>query len=242
MMILAQMILIYGLNFLPRETGDPDLSNYKVEIRQIFIELRSERENEVIRVQLGERLLLISKALIEAGDSKFLGLIPLNTRIKDAEEILSKIRENFPGESLEVEALNSLIEIYQLQGNDSQIEETANCLIRLSHRVDLYPVLINAARAQYRGKEYDQSPYERTLGYLRAFEKINPEDYQAYIVDEKITIAAITESLAEALMSRAEWYRAQGDLYSFRFILKRLVLRYPDTMVAEKARNVLRGF
>ena len=99
--------------------------------------------------------------------------------------------------------------LYQEQKENAKIENAVSSLIALSHRTDLYPSLIDSARVQYHGKEYDQSPYERAL--------------------------------AAVMIDRAEWCRRQGDVYSYKFVLRRMVARYPETLSAERARGILSG-
>ncbi|MEO1128499.1 MAG: outer membrane protein assembly factor BamD [Planctomycetota bacterium] len=167
-------------------------------------------------------------------------------RFADGEEIgielLIRVQERLPGDEIAEEAAIKLADHYYGK-RELRLARDAYELYLANYpegpnRVHAERRLIDANVARFKGPEYDGGGLIDARVRIRSFARRYPVEAERNGLNEGM-IARIDESLAAQLLVAAEWYEVKDDPAAERYTLERLVDRYPRTLSAARAMDLL---
>lgn len=167
-------------------------------------------------------------------------------RILDAsdigEELLIRVQERLPASRIAERAGIELADYYFRIG-DMEMAADAYRLF-----IDLYPRSAYVATAmqrriyatisRFKGPRYDNTPLTDASILTRKFASLYPAQAQSAGLDEAL-LARLDESAAAGMLESARWYLAVNDPVSARYVLRRLINKFPRTAAAGAAFRVL---
>jgi len=166
------------------------------------------------------------------------------TAYDEAEELFIRIQERMPGSELARKAGRALADYYYRQ-NEMELAAVAYELYVENNPAaqDLPEAttwLIGANLATYKGPRHDPSGLYEARQRLDALERRFPA--QAQEIGAEGIRTRIDESDARRMLVDAKWYLKRNDEVSCRFVLERLIKRYPQTSPAREAYTMLKDY
>lgn len=170
----------------------------------------------------------------------------LGMRILDsteiAEELLIRVQERLPGSRLAERAGIELADFYYrerdltmaVQAYDLFIENYPNS----QYTQKAMQRRIYATIGRFKGPRYDSSSLIDAKILTRRFASLYPQAAQEAGLTDGL-IARLDESAGADMLETANYYFAQDDEVSARYVLKRLVRIHPKTQAAAKAMQTL---
>lgn len=157
-------------------------------------------------------------------------------------ELLIRVQERVPGSQLAERAAIELADYYY-DKREMKLARDAYELYLLNYpngpnRMHAEKRLIYADVARFKGPRYDAAGLLDARVRIRNFAARYPIEAERSGVNEGL-IARIDESMAAQLLDAARWYMTQKDHAAVRYTLRRLVQRYPRTIAAAQAMQIL---
>lgn len=182
-----------------------------------------------------EREFEIATAFANGKKRKFWGMAIFDAEM-EAEELLVLVQERLPGSKLAQNAGRALGDFYYRR-REMDLAVIAYDLYLENHpraddRSDVIQLLISAHLASAKGPSFDPSGLYEARLRLDRLEREFPADAQQVGADGLRT--RIDESDAQRLLTDARWYLKRRDPVSARFVLKRLLRRYPESAAAHE--------
>ena len=170
---------------------------------------------------------------------KVLG-IPVLSGQEKAVELYKHIVKNAPFGIYGPEAQFQMGEVYKSQGEYEEAQKAFQTV------VDEYPSseLVSKARYQIaycsmqasKKSQYNEQYAERAIEEFQGFKESFPDD-QHQVVEADEAIKALRNKKAMTNFQTAEFYEKQNKFKSAKVYYQGVVEKYPDTLVAEKARK-----
>lgn len=176
------------------------------------------------------------------------------------EEILIRVCERKPGSILAEKSLLDLIDYYyrkpdlKMAGIACRIylgwlrndEGSLSDLARISQVSPAYSKnemivkmrLIQASVLRFAGPEYNAAPLEDAKLLIEQFSSEYPNEAERTGIGDAMA-ARVDELLAQQMLEAAEWYGRRDDDVSARFTYRKLARKYPQTVAASRAIDVL---
>ena len=160
---------------------------------------------------------------------------------REAEELFIRIQERLPGSKLAERAGRELADFY-FRRQEMELAATAYQLYLENHpnapdRADAMKRLIYAYLATAKGPQFDPSGLYNAQVWLNRLAAEFPADAEQ-LGDRALEIR-IRESDAERMRVNAEWYLKRDDEVSAKFIMDRLLRRYPESVAARRAFSIM---
>lgn len=159
-----------------------------------------------------------------------------------AEELLVRVSERLPGSRLAERAQLELADYYFRTGELRLAAETYEILLinfpDTEHRRRVMQRRIEATLGRFKGPRYDGSGLLEARLLIEEFHRFYPAEAQPASPTSAL-LRSIDESAAEQMLYVAQWYLDRKDSAAGRFSLQRLVRRYPGTVAAVRARDLL---
>ncbi|MDX2016724.1 MAG: outer membrane protein assembly factor BamD [Planctomycetota bacterium] len=192
-------------------------------------------------VQALEREFEIGKAYLNGLRRKFLGL-----RIDNAEtlgqEIMVRINERLPGSRLAETALITLADYYYEKRELKMAAQTYDVFVQLfpqsAERQRAMQRRVYANVARFKGPRYDALGLIEARVLIRDFAQRYPAEAERAGMSDAL-VARIDESLAAQMLETANWYMTRKDEVSARFTLRRLLVKHPQTVAAQRAIEIM---
>jgi hypothetical protein len=192
-------------------------------------------------VQALEREYEIGKAYLNGLRRKFLGL-----RIDNAEtlgqEIMVRINERLPGSRLAETALITLADYYYQKRELKMASQTYDVFVQLfpqsAERQRAMQRRVYANVARFKGPRYDALGLIEARVLIRDFAQRYPAEAERAGMSDAL-VARIDESLAAQMLETANWYMTRKDEVSARFTLRRLLVKHPQTVAAQRAIEIM---
>ncbi len=188
-----------------------------------------------------EREMAIAIRYLNGLRRKFLGL-----RIDSGEvlgqEILVRVNQRLEGSRLAERALIELADFYY-RTRDMISASTAYEIFlvlypRSEYRAKAMQRRVSANIARFNGPKYDATGLVDAGVLIRDYIASDPDDAQAAGIDTEL-LARLEAARAAQMLDRAEWYLRREDRVSARFMLRRVVRRFPETPAGERAIELL---
>ena len=188
-----------------------------------------------------ERELEIAKKYAAGMKRKLWGMRILSA-IDDAEELFIRIQERLPGSRLAEEAGITLGDLYFRRRDMDLAAEMYAIFIENHPRSELIDRarrgLIASHLASFKGPEFDAAGLSEARALLRELKVVDPMASEEIGADALLT--RIDESMANKLLRTARWYLKQEDPIAAELALRRLILRYPGSVAAREALDLIR--
>ncbi len=159
----------------------------------------------------------------------------------EAEELYIRIQERVPGSKLAEEAGRALADYYYRERDMSMAATAYDLYIdnypTATDRVEAMQQLVYSHIAKHKGPRFDPSGLYEADAWLEMIERGHPADAEQ--MGAEALKARIRESDAARMLEDARWYAKRADDVSTRFLLKRLLRRYPTTVAGQTAYRVL---
>ncbi|NOG55053.1 MAG: outer membrane protein assembly factor BamD [Planctomycetes bacterium] len=187
-----------------------------------------------------EREYEIATAFANGKRRKFWGMA-LFDAYAEAEELLILVQERLPGSKLAQNAGRTLGDFYYRR-REMDLAVIAYDLYLENHpraddRSEVMRLLISAHLASAKGPAFDPSGLYEAKLRLDRLEREFPADAQQLGADGLRT--RIDESDAQRMMADAKWYLNRKDPVSSRFVIKRLLRRYPESAAAHEGYEMM---
>ncbi len=158
------------------------------------------------------------------------------------EELLIRVQERMPGSVLAERAAIELADYYYRK-RDLKLANEAYDLFLQNHpnsefakhamRRRIYTTI-----GQFKGPEYDGSSLTDARVLIERFAAIYPDDAQQHGLDASL-LARLDESGGAERLVLARWYLTRGEDVSARYVLERLVEKYPTTGAAVEGIRIM---
>jgi tetratricopeptide (TPR) repeat protein len=158
-------------------------------------------------------------------------------------ELLIRTQERMPGSAMAERAAIELADFFYQRRDIELAGESYGLYLEnfpdgpSSQRAARRQIYTDIAR--FKGPRYDASMLLDAKVRIGRFMERFPADAERRGINEGL-VDRLDESLAAQLLESAEWYVQVGQDASARLVLRRLVDRYPNTMSAAAARDMLR--
>lgn len=160
-----------------------------------------------------------------------------------AVEILSRISERAPGTKIARDALWVLGNLHLNLKENANAEGVFRLFIENANQDErealAHELRLRAALGQYRGKEYDVSCLDRAEKYAAQIKEKYPEEAEDLLKNYANELETLDERRAESMFEQASFYRRRNDSVSERYVLKRLIKKFPVTTWAERASQLI---
>lgn len=184
-----------------------------------------------------EREVEIAQRYLRGLNRKWLGM-----RIADAEdigvELLIRTQERMPGsrigERASIELADYFYRVRELNSASEAYELFEKNYPTSQYRPFAMERRIYANVARFKGPRYDTGPLTDGRVLIRRFMNAYPARANETGLNEAL-INRIDESAADVMWESADWYLDRGDLPSGRYMLMRLIRKYPQTAAADRA-------
>lgn len=184
-----------------------------------------------------EREVEIGNRYLHGLDRKWLGM-----RIANAEdvgvELMVRAQERMPGSRLGERASIELADYFYRERELSSASDAYE-LFEKNYPTSQYKPFamerrIYANVARFKGPRYDSRPLTDARVLTRRFVNAYPARAAETGLNDAL-IVRIDDSAAESMWVSADWYFQRGDQPGGRYVLKRLVAKYPQSAAAERA-------
>ncbi|GAB4544134.1 MAG: hypothetical protein Tsb0013_01020 [Phycisphaerales bacterium] len=160
-------------------------------------------------------------------------------------ELLIRAQERLPGSAI-AEAASVRIADYYYAKREMRLARDAYEVYLENYpsgpnRIHAERRLIYADMARFKGPRYDGSALQDVRLRIQDFAERYPAEAAASGINEGL-IARIDESTAAQLLESARWYLRQDDEPATRYVLKRLIRAHPDTISAQRAREMIEAY
>lgn len=184
-----------------------------------------------------ERELDIARAYAAGLKRKFFGTIRIVPSEDDAQELFIRIQERLPGSALAERAGMDLADFY-FRKRDMPLAAEAYDLFVLnyprSRQVDKARLrTIYAYYSGYNGPEFDAKGLLEASAKLRELQAVQPQ--LAKQVGAEALLVRVYESMAQKMLSDANWYWSVHDAISTEQVIRRLVRKYPRSAATLQA-------
>ena len=157
-------------------------------------------------------------------------------------ELLIRVQERVPGSQLAEKAAIELADFYY-EKREMKLARDSYELYLLNYpqgpnRMHAEKRLIYADVARFKGPRYNAAGLLDARVRIRNFAVRYPIEAERSGVNDGL-IARVDESMAAQLLDAARWYTTQKDHTAVRYTLRRLVRRYPQTIAAAQAMEML---
>ncbi len=157
-------------------------------------------------------------------------------------ELLIRAQERLPGSSI-AERASLMIADYFYRKREMRLARDAYEVYLVNYpngpnRIHAERRLIYADMARFKGPRYDGSALQDVRLRIRSFKERYPSEAAASGINEGL-IARIDESTAAQLLESARWYLRQDDGPAARYTLRRLLRVHPQTIAAQRARELM---
>ena len=157
-------------------------------------------------------------------------------------ELLIRAQERLPGSAIAEKASIRIAEYYYAKREMRLARDAYEVYLenypRGPNRIHAERRLIYADMARFKGPRYDGSALQDVRLRIKDFAERYPAEAAASGINEGL-VARIDESTAAQLLESARWYLRQGDKPATRYVLRRLVRAHPDTISAQRAREIM---
>lgn len=156
---------------------------------------------------------------------------------REAEELFIRIQERLPGSKLAERAGRELADFY-FRRQEMDLATTAYSLYLENHpnapdRAEAMQRLIFAYLATAKGPNFDPSGLYNAQVWLNRLAIEFPAEAEQ-LGDDALEVR-IREADAERMLVNARWYLKRGDEVSAKFVMDRLLRRYPESVAARRA-------
>ncbi|MEM1423662.1 MAG: outer membrane protein assembly factor BamD [Planctomycetota bacterium] len=157
-------------------------------------------------------------------------------------ELLIRAQERLPGSAIAERAAIRVADHYYAKremrlARDAYEVYLANYATG-PNRIHAERRLIYADMARFKGPRYDGSALQDVRLRIQDFAERYPAEAAASGINEGL-IARIDESTAAQLLESARWYLQREDAPATRYVLRRLIRAHPDTISAQRARELM---
>jgi len=184
-----------------------------------------------------EREFEIARAYTHGLRKRFLGTFRVLDAGDDGQEILIRIQERLPGSELAEKAGMELADYY-FRIRDMPLAADAYDLFTQNYPRSRQVVkarlrLIYAYYAQFKGPEFEGKGLEEATSNLKRLQTDEPAVAQKIGADA--LLVRIYESEAARLKAQSDWYVRVNDWIAAERMVRKLVLKYPNSIAAIQA-------
>ena len=194
-----------------------------------------------VYVRAIERELDLAVRYVNGYRRKFLGVRVLAAD-DIGEELLIRVQERLPGSQLAERAGLELGEYYYRQRDLSMAAEMYRLFLenypQSSYRATAMRRRVYAAIGQYKGPKYDSSPLLDARVLIQMFMATLPGEADRLGLNEAL-LARLDESAGAEMLESALWYLRVDDPPAARVVMRRLIARYPFTVAAAEAEQMM---
>ncbi len=179
--------------------------------------------------------------IFAAGKRRKLWGMRLLSAKEEAAELFIRIQERLPGSQLAQKAGKALADFY-FNERDLALAVIAYDLYienfpRAEDRERAMERIVHANLAKSKGAEFDPSGLYEARAWIDMIENRFPAESEQMGADA--LRSRIDESDANRMLYDAKWYFDQDDYVSTRFVLKKLLRKYPATVAAQNGYLVM---
>jgi len=249
---LPEAYLLRGDSKLGRGREESALRDYEIIIKdhigsEVFVDAL-EREHGIGKAYLNGLKRRLFWMRIDSGEQ--LG-----------QEILIRVCERLPGSRLAEQSLMDLLDYYYrkpdlkaaaaccriylgwVRKDDGTLTDLAGLaeLARPKGRFEMFAKtrLIQASVLQFRGPRYNAAPLEDAKLLIDQFAAEYPNEAERTGIGDAMS-ARVDELLALQMLETSRWYLRRDDEPSARYTLRKLARKFPQTVAASDALNILR--
>jgi len=249
---LPEAYLLRGDAKLARGREENALRDYEVVIKEHI-------GSEVFVAAL-EREHAIGKAYLN-GLKRRLFWMRIDSGEQLGQEILIRVCQRLPGSRLAEQSLMDLLDYYYrkpdlkaaaeccriylgwVRKDEGALTDLAGLteLARPKGRHEMFAKmrLIQASVLQFRGPRYNAAPLEDAKLLIDQFASEYPNEAERTGIGDAMS-ARVDELLALQMLETSKWYMRRGDDVSARYTLRKLARKFPQTVAASDALNILR--
>ncbi|MCK4872585.1 MAG: outer membrane protein assembly factor BamD [Phycisphaerales bacterium] len=188
-----------------------------------------------------QRELDIAVKFVDGMNRRWLGL-RLFSAEDEGVELLVRIQERLPGSRLAERAGIILADYFYRKRMMSLAVEAYELFLRnypdSAWQQKAMRRKILAHIAMFKGPAYDSSGLENARLGILDFQTAYPQAAQESGIDDSL-LGWVDSSAARKLLETARWYLKQDDVVSGRYVLGRLIRKYPKTAPARDALNIM---
>jgi tetratricopeptide (TPR) repeat protein len=158
------------------------------------------------------------------------------------EELLVRVQERLPGDTLAERAAIELADYYYNERDLRMASDAYEIFVTNFPRSEQAPWArqrrIYSNMGRFKGPAYDATGLRDAKVLIEDYEQVDPVGArQAGLSDAMV--ARLDESMAAQMLEKARWYIKRGDSVAARLVLQRLVKRHAGTVAAQRGLEVL---
>lgn len=188
-----------------------------------------------------ERELEIAIRYVNGYKRRWLGIRMLNAENLGT-EMLVRVAERLPGSTLAERALIEYADYYYRIRNMEHAAEAYRMFLQLhprsQYRKHSMERLVYAEVGGFGGPLYNARGLAEADRLIQDFGRRYPADAERAGLTDALR-ARLEESAAAKLLHQAQWFSRRADDVSARFMLRQLVRKYPATVAAQRAMDIM---